>query len=137
MPNGIKEILLRLFNTEAIYLLKNNFEKSIQDHGIRKAIHHIQNHIGQKLTTEDLAKKAGLGQTTFFKKFKKATGQSPVEFILHERINQAKIMIQKGSLDLQAIAFRCGFNSYEYFCSSFKKIEKLKPTSFKKIKTMQ
>ncbi|MEM1323604.1 MAG: helix-turn-helix domain-containing protein [Bacteroidota bacterium] len=128
----IREMLLRVFHTEGLHLLKRNFEKSIFDKGIRRVISHIKSHINQKLTTSSLAKIAGLGQTTFFKVFKEATGRTPVDYILQERIRQAKILIQKGKYPLQEVAFRCGFNSYEYFCSSFKRSEQIKPSHFRR-----
>lgn len=128
----LKEILYRLFNTECIHLLKMNFEKKIYNGDIRKVVSYIKSNINKKITTESLAKIAGLGQTTFFKVFKKSIGKSPIDFILHERIRQSKVMIKKNKLSLQEIAFKCGFNSYEYFCSSFKKIENQKPTEFKR-----
>ncbi|MEL6593122.1 MAG: helix-turn-helix domain-containing protein [Bacteroidota bacterium] len=128
----IKEMLLRIFPTEGLALLKRNFAKSIADRHIQKAIAHIGNHIQDRLTAEDLAQIAGLGQTTFFKRFKQYTGYSPIAYILHERIRQAKVMIQKNKMSLQEIAYKSGFNSYEYFCISFKKIENQKPTDYKK-----
>ena len=128
----LKEILYRLFSTEGLYLLKMNFEKSIDKDNIRRVIAYIKRNIDQKLTTTSLAKIAGLGQTTFFKVFKECTGKSPIDYVMHERIRQARILIQKDKLNLQEIAFQCGFNSYEYFCSIFKKIEKTKPTDFKR-----
>lgn len=130
----IKEMLYRIFCTEGLQLIKDNFEKSIGDDSIRKVISYINHNIDQKLSTQFLASMAGMGQTTFFKVFKRSTGQTPVEYMLGERIRQAKILIRKGKLNLQEIAYRCGFNSYEYFCLSFKKIEKMKPTEFKKQK---
>jgi len=128
----IKEMLLRLFSTEALLLLKTDFEKSITDHKIQKAVSYIRANIREKLTAQKLAKVSGLGQTTFFKKFKLCTGRSPIDYILHERIRQAKILIQKDNIRLQEIAFKCGFNSYEYFCISFKKITKSKPSELRK-----
>lgn len=127
----IKELLIRLLNTQGIHLLKANFEKSIFDIDIRKAIQFIKNDVQQKFTVPALARVTGLGQTMFYKKFKEATGRSPAEYILHERIRQAKILINKGKYTLQEIAFKCGFNSYEYFCSQFKKFEKQRPSEFK------
>lgn len=128
----IREMLYRVFQTEGLHLLKKNFEKSIEDDRIYRVIQYINNHIDQKLTTASLAKIAGLGQTTFFKVFKQSTGHSPIDFIMNERIRKAKILIQKNKLSLQEIAFRCGFNSYEYFCSTFKKMEKVKPSALRR-----
>ena len=127
-------MIYRIFPTEGLHLLRRDFARSVEDNAIRKTVMYIQTNIDQKLTTEQLARHAGMGQTTFFKKFKQATGNTPIDYILRERIRQAKILIQKDKLNLQSIAFQCGFNSYEYFCSSFKKIEKLKPTEYRRRK---
>jgi len=131
----IKEMLYRLFCTEGLHLLKRNFDKSIGDERIYKVIKYINSNIGEKLSSSGLAKVAGMGQTTFFKVFKDATGHSPIDFVMNERIRRAKILLKKNKLSLQEIAYRCGFNSYEYFCSSFKKVEHMKPSEFKRKST--
>jgi AraC-like DNA-binding protein len=128
----IKEILYRLFPSGAIELLKLNFGNSIFDESIRKVISHIKTNIGNKIAVSQLANIAGQGQTTFYKSFKKATGRTPADYILNERIRQAKVLITKHQFSFQEIAYKCGFNSYEYFCSSFKKIENRKPSEFKR-----
>lgn len=128
----IKEILYRLFPSGAIELLKLNFGNSIFDESIRKAISYIKTNIGEKMSVSKLAVIAGLGQTTFYKSFKKATGRTPADYILNERIRQAKVLIHKQKFSFQEIAYKCGFNSYEYFCSSFKKLEKQKPSDYKR-----
>jgi len=128
----IKEILFRLFSTEGLNLLIKNFEKTIKNDNIYKVVKHIHTHIDQKISSTTLAKIAGMGQTTFFKVFKDSTGHSPIEYIMKERINRAKILIEKNKYSLQEIAYKSGFNSYEYFCSRFKKNESIKPSSYKK-----
>jgi len=128
----IKEMLYRVFSTEGLPLLIKNFEKTIDNDKIYKVVRYIHNNIGQKISTTALARVAGMGQTTFFKVFKESTGHSPIDFIMKERIRKAKILIQKNKLSLQEVAYKCGFNSYEYFCSRFKKLEKIKPSDFKK-----
>lgn len=127
----IKEILYRVFNTPAVNLLTEDFANSVSDHTIAGAISYIKGNIDKKITVQKLANISRMGQTTFYKRFKNSTGSSPVDYILHERIKQAKIMIQKDAFSLQEIAYKCGFNSYEYFCNTFKKIEQIKPTEFK------
>lgn len=126
----IKEMLILLFQTEAIHLLKQNFENSVDNVDIQRSISFIKSNLRRKIMIDHLVKVSGFGLTTFFKKFKEATGQSPADYILHERISQSKILIQKKQLSLKEIAYKCGFNSYEYFCSSFKKIEKTNPSAF-------
>ncbi|MCI4667521.1 MAG: AraC family transcriptional regulator [Bacteroidia bacterium] len=128
----IKEMLARIFNTEGLALLRNNFVKSVPNKKIQKSLTYIKGKLDDQLTVQQLADVSGYGLTTFYKKFREITGMTPVDYILNERIKQSKIMIQKNKLSLKEIAFKCGFNSYEYFCSSFRKLEQLRPSEFKK-----
>tara|TARA_Y100000782_G_scaffold110176_1_gene136199 strand:- start:6567 stop:7460 length:894 start_codon:yes stop_codon:yes gene_type:complete len=128
----IKELLSRLFQTEAVHLLKKNFEFSVRNPKIQKSIAFIKENYHSKITVDDLALVSGYGLTSFYNKFKTETGISPTDFILRERINQSKILIKKNKIPLKEIAFRSGFNSYEYFCSSFKKVENCKPSDYLK-----
>ncbi|MEL6721236.1 MAG: helix-turn-helix domain-containing protein [Bacteroidota bacterium] len=128
----IKELLLRVFQTDGLFLLKQNFEQKIADESIQRSVHYINNHLAHKITVEQLAKISKLGTTTFFKRFKNSIGLSPVEYILNERIKQSKILMLKNQLGLKEIAYRCGFNSYEYFCNSFKKIENMRPKDYRR-----
>ncbi|MEM6965978.1 MAG: AraC family transcriptional regulator [Bacteroidota bacterium] len=129
---ALKELLLRVFQTDGLSLLIENFEDKIENRDIRKSITFLKSNLDQKITVEQLAQHAGLGLTTFFKKFKENTHLSPADYILRERIRQSKVLMLRNQLSLKEIAYRCGFNSYEYFCNSFKKIEKQKPTEFKR-----
>lgn len=128
----VKELLLRVFQTDGLFLLKQNFEQKVADESIQRSISYIQKHLENKITVEQLARVSKLGTTTFFKKFKNSTGFSPIDYILKERIKQAKILMLKDQLNLKEIAYRCGFNSYEYFCNSFKKIEQIRPKEYRR-----
>ncbi|MEZ4983629.1 MAG: AraC family transcriptional regulator [Saprospiraceae bacterium] len=128
----IKEILIRVFHTSGLSLLKADFEQGVDSVVIQKVIMHIKSNLHLKLSIDNLAKISGMGLTTFFKAFKSATGYPPAEYILRERIATAKVLIQKNQLQLKEIAYRCGFNSYQYFCNSFQKIAHETPLTFKK-----
>jgi len=130
----LKEILIRTFQTEGLYLLKENFDHCVYNSSIKNVVSFINNNIDRTITTKELAGIAKMGQTTFFTKFKRATGYTPIEYVLRERIKHSKILIQKDKLSLQEIAYKAGFNSYEYFCSSFKKIESIRPSEFRNLR---
>ena len=132
----IKELLLRLYQTKALTLLKDSFEEKVVDHEIQKAISYMKGNLNNKLTLKELADISGLGLTTFNNKFKATTGLTAFEYLLNDRIRHAKILLLKNQMSLKEVAFNSGFNSYEYFCSSFKKIEGIKPSEFKKSKLL-
>ena len=127
----INELLLRVYQTKALLLLKEGFGSEKVDPDIQKTLNYIKNNFNQKITVKELASISGLGLTSYTNKFKACLGETPIEYVFKERINQAKILIRKDKMKLKEIAYNCGFNSYEYFCTRFKKVENIRPSEFK------
>lgn len=127
----LKEFLSRLFQTEAGKLLKENFNNRIKDKKVASSIHYIKTNLSNKITIDDLAAIAGVGKTNLFNRFKTSIGVTPVNYIMKERIDLSKKLIEKSD-NLRSVAFQSGFNTYEHFCNSFKKIEGMSPSAYRK-----
>lgn len=127
----LKELLSRLFLTEMGYLLKDNFQNRIKDKEVAAAVDYIKTNLTNKITIDDLVDISCIGKTNLFARFKHSIGITPVSYIMKERIDLAKKLIEKTD-DLQSVAFQSGFNSYEHFCNSFKKIEGISPSIYRK-----
>ena len=73
-------------------------------------------------TLEIMAEECGLSRTRFADYCKRLTNMSPVQYLQHQRLEQAAAMLRlpdRGSVT--EIAFRCGFNSSQYFSNAFRK----------------
>lgn len=127
----LKELLSRLFLTEVGFLLKDNFQNRIKDKEVAAAVDYIKTNLTNKITIDDLVDISCIGKTNLFARFKNSIGITPVSYIMKERIDLAKKLIKKTD-DLQSVAFQSGFNSYEHFCNSFKTIEGISPSGFRK-----
>ena len=128
----LRELVLRIFKTEGLAYLLDICRNEV-DENIQASILYIRSNLTHRVTIDQLAQLAGLGKTSYFNKFKQATGMTPINYILQERIKYAKSLIAP-TISLQEVAFRSGFNTYEHFCKSFKKIEEISPLKYKKIK---
>ncbi|HEY8383050.1 MAG TPA: transcriptional regulator FtrA [Microvirga sp.] len=62
-------------------------------------------------TIPDLAREAGMSTRTFLRRFKAATGTTPGEWLLGERLGQARELLEAGSASIDDIAAACGFGS--------------------------
>lgn len=127
----LKELLSRLMLTEAKELLLKNFQERIQDRMVEKTINYIKLNFKNKITIDELAEISGAGKTKFFNAFKNEIGLTPVNYIMQERIHHAE-KLMKTTNNMQSIAFHSGFNTYEHFYKSFKKIWGCSPKSYKK-----
>ena len=127
----LKEFLLRLFQSDAKKLLVKNFQSSLADKAIQRALLFIKLNLAGNITIDQLTEVSGIGKTNFFKRFNNCLSMSPVTYIMKERIELSKKIILDAE-SLQTTAYQSGFNTYEHFYKSFKKFEGITPMNFKK-----
>lgn len=58
-----------------------------------------------------LAAEAGMGERTFLRRFKAATGLTPAEWLITERLAHARELLEEVSVSIEDIALACGFTS--------------------------
>lgn len=128
--NVLKELLFRLFQTDARQLLLANLHYMVSDSMIEQVIKYIRLNLTQPLAINDLIEVARCSKSKLFNRFKDEMGLTPVQFILQERIKYAEKLIPHTE-KLQAVAFQSGFNTYEHFYSSFKKLRGESPRAYR------
>ncbi len=124
---ALKELLIRLMQTQGRNLVEKNLLKNKSRIGF--VVNYIRENLHQKLSIENIAKMAYISKSNFFKMFKQELGISPNEFILQERINKAKELLQNQE-SIKEVAFQTGFTDTNYFTRVFKQFEGTTPKSF-------
>jgi transcriptional regulator GlxA family with amidase domain len=101
-----------------------------------KQIKFVQQYIGENymnsLNIESLAKIAILGTRTFIRRFKKATGNTPYEYIQRVKVEVAKKMLEKSNEGVEQICMNVGYMDFSAFRKVFKKIVGITPSDYKK-----
>ncbi|MBE6749684.1 MAG: helix-turn-helix domain-containing protein [Ruminococcaceae bacterium] len=98
----------------------------------REIIDYIEQNYSHDLNTEALSKKFGYSNEHFCRKFKEATGITPMTYLKIFRLEEALKMLKSGEFSISEIATRCGFNDANYFTRCFKSHYGVPPKSFKK-----
>ena len=68
-------------------------------------------HLDRDLTVEQLATRARMSARTFARRFKMATGTTPLQWLLNQRVLHARRLLETTTLPVEHIATRCGFGS--------------------------
>lgn len=68
-----------------------------------------------------LARRAGMSERTFLRRFKAATGMSPRQWLLEERLDQAKVLLETSNRSVGDIAEGCGLGSAENLRRHFRR----------------
>lgn len=95
-----------------------------------QAIHMMKKHYATELGLKDVAEKIRISAGYLSTTFKNDTGSSFSEYLMKIRIDKSIEMMENGEQNIRLIAEKCGFNSYEYFFSTFKKIKGETPKKF-------
>ncbi|MEM9507828.1 MAG: helix-turn-helix transcriptional regulator [Cyanobacteria bacterium P01_E01_bin.35] len=130
------ESFARIFLTKLIlkYGLQESeydFSKSFTAGHYKQVLDYIVINYGNNILLEDMAAQASLSPSHFSRLFKQTIGQSPYQFLMAYRIEQAKKMLDNPNKLMVDIAFACGFSDQAHFSRVFKKIEGLTPKQYR------
>ncbi|AGA59014.1 response regulator containing CheY-like receiver domain and AraC-type DNA-binding domain [Thermobacillus composti KWC4] len=93
---------------------------------------YIANHIDDEgLTREAVARVVFLNPDHLSRMFKKETGFSISDYILLERINLAKQLLDRTNIPISAIASSVGYTNFSHFAKIFKKYTGVKPSEYR------
>jgi AraC-like DNA-binding protein len=83
-------------------------------------------------SVSQLASVAGLSPAHFCTAFKQSTGYSPHQYLLNRRIAHAKEQMADRRLSLTEIALSCGFGSSSQFATTFRRIDSVTPSAYRR-----
>lgn len=105
---------------------------AVRDSRISQLISWMRDHSTEPLTVEALADRAAMSPRTFFRRFREATGQTPHEWLIGERVAIARELLEGGRLAVDQVAFAAGFGSPEAMRTHFKRTVGLSPADYRK-----
>jgi transcriptional regulator, AraC family with amidase-like domain len=76
---------------------------------------------------EELAMRFAIGRRHFERRFKKATNNTPVEYIQRVKIEAAKKDLESGRKTVNEVMYDVGYSDIKAFRTVFKKITGLSP----------
>lgn len=80
----------------------------------------IETHIETSLTVEQLAVQAGMSANSLIVHFARATGRTPRQYLLHQRLRRACWYLANLPISVAEIAFATGFSSHAHLCATFR-----------------
>lgn len=90
-----------------------------------------ENYKQPNLVTE-LVKRSGLPERTFNRRFKAATGYTPIAYIQALRIEEAKQMLETSDLPVEQVAREIGYDDNAYFRHLFRRLCGVTPADYRR-----
>ena len=107
-------------------------QKDHSDETIQKVQHYIEENYASKLSIDGLAKKFAISTRNFIRRFKKATKNTPFEYIQRVKVEVAKKNFESSTLNINQVMYDVGYNDEKAFRKTFKKYTGLSPLEYRK-----
>lgn len=92
----------------------------------------LKNNLYSRLSIEQISKKISYSKAYVFRQFKLATGKSIMDFYGELKMKEAKRLLKENKLSVKEIAEKLAFDTPNYFSKTFKKLNGITPTEYKK-----
>ncbi|GAA0325094.1 GlxA family transcriptional regulator [Sphingomonas oligophenolica] len=102
------------------------------DARIRAVEAFLQANFRHDIPTRSLADRAGLGERTFVRHFKSATGRLPAAYLQALRIEAAKAMLEREAKPIQSISSEIGYDDVSFFRALFKRGTGMTPAEYRR-----
>ncbi len=117
-------------SSQSPYMIFNG-QKSHEDEVVLKAQEILEKHKQEKFSTEKLAKKLSVSRRSLDRRFIKATGNTPLEYLQRVKIESAKKRLESSRKTVQEIMYEAGYTDLRAFRQVFRKITGLSPIEYR------
>lgn len=116
---------------QSVYVMWS-MPKSHGDADILRVQNWLEEHYDQPLSIDELAPRFGFGVRNFMRRFKEATGYTPLAYLQTLRIEKAKHLLEATRMSLDSITFKVGYEDSNSFRRLFQQRVGLLPAAYRK-----
>jgi AraC family transcriptional regulator len=129
-----------LANVLAVHLLRQYaaakphlqiYEGGLSQLQLVRVLDYINERLDRKIELTDLAQLLGISQFHFSHLFKQAIGVSPYQYLIQQRIERAKQLLQQLDRSIMDVALDCGFNSHSHLSKQFRQFTGMTPKAYR------
>ncbi|GLZ09456.1 AraC family transcriptional regulator [Actinomadura sp. NBRC 104412] len=88
-------------------------------------------HLAQPLTVDQLARRARMSPRTFVRRFHSATGTTPLQWLLTQRLNRARALLESTRLPIDEVSRRSGLGTAANLRRHFRQSVGVTPTDYR------
>ncbi|MFL1420079.1 GlxA family transcriptional regulator [Pseudomonas fildesensis] len=127
-----KYLLIDNVRTEQSVYAMWSLPKSHGDGEILRVQHWLEQHFAQALVIDEVAGRFGFGVRNFKRRFKEATGYTPIAYVQTLRLERAKQLLESTRMTLESITYAVGYEDSNSFRRLFQQRVGMLPAAYRK-----
>ncbi|HZP80053.1 MAG TPA: helix-turn-helix domain-containing protein [Chthonomonadaceae bacterium] len=109
-----------------------NSEQSRVDPHVQRIMDYLCHNLTEKITLEMLARMSGMSVSGLVHLFRRQVGMSMIQFLELQRLNRAKLLLERTNRRIQTISAEVGYENAFYFSLRFKRQNGISPRDYRK-----
>lgn len=126
-----KALLIEMPRTWQVAFADVALRTSHNDESIRLAQDWLHRHYQRPVSVDAIAARVGMSPRNFVRRFKDATGQTPLSYIHCIRVAMAKRLLEDGRQSVQEVGQNVGYEDQAFFRGLFKRHTGVCPTAYR------
>ncbi len=106
-------------------------QKQHNDEIIKEVQTYMEENLQEKISMEELSSKFSVGRRNFDRRFIKATGNTPIEYVQRVKIESAKKALEISRKTVNEIMYEVGYSDVKAFREVFRKFTGMSPIEYK------
>jgi AraC family transcriptional regulator len=99
---------------------------------LERVIDYVKANLSQDLSILDLATLTGMSESHFSRSFKQSVGIAPYQYLMQQRVERAKELLEKRLIAISTIALDCGFANQTHLTKVFRQMTGMTPKAYQK-----
>jgi transcriptional regulator GlxA family with amidase domain len=131
LPSVRRALVDAVRSEQSVYVMCS-LPKNHGDGDILRVQHWLEEHFEQPLLIDDVAQRFGFGVRNFKRRFKEATGYTPITYLQTLRLEKAKQLLESTRMTLDSITYAVGYEDGNSFRRLFRQRVGLLPAAYRK-----
>jgi transcriptional regulator GlxA family with amidase domain len=107
-------------------------QKQHGDEMVKEAQAYIETNMQEKISVEHLSARFAVGRRNFDRRFIKATGNTPVEYLQRVKIESAKKALETSRKTINEVMYDVGYSDVKAFREVFRKVTGMSPLEYRR-----
>lgn len=99
---------------------------------LERVIDYMKANLTQDLSILDLATLTNMSESHFSRSFKQSVGIAPYQYLMQQRVERAKQLLEQQSIAISTIALDCGFANQTHLTKVFRQMIGVTPKAYQK-----
>lgn len=106
-------------------------QKQHDDDVVKEVQTYMEENLQEKISMEELSSRFSVGRRNFDRRFIKATGNTPIEYVQRIKVESAKKALEMSRKTINEIMYEVGYSDVKAFREVFRKFTGMSPVEYK------